>query len=103
MLTQFRNFDVDRLDMDDLVGLLAFGQILRNEYEKLGMDEPDWVNDKIKTLKREIKAKNADKLAARAREVKSRIDALKTPTQRKAELEKELKKLNELMGEEAVA
>ncbi len=99
MLQQFKSFDVDRLDTDELIGLLAFGQLLRAEYEKLEMDEPDWVNDKIKTLKRELRAKNAEKLAARAREINSRLESLKTPTQRKSELQKELSKIQKQLEE----
>ena len=103
MLQQLRNFDVDRMDLDDLIGLVAYAKLMRAEYEKMGLEEPDWVNDKIKTLTREIKAKTAEKLASRAREINSRLEALKTPTQRKSELQKELKRIQEQIGEEAIA
>lgn len=102
MLEKFKNFDVDRMDLDDLISLLAFGKLMRAEYEKLGLEEPDWVNDKLKTLHREIKSKIAEKLASRASEIGSRLEALKTPTQKKAELERELKKIKALLGQEEV-
>jgi DNA repair ATPase RecN len=94
MLNQFKNFVSDRLDIDELIELTAFGKMLRAEYEAHQLEEPEFVDSQLKALKREIFARNADRLEARKREIRSRLDSLKTPTQRKSELEKELREID---------
>jgi hypothetical protein len=89
MLTVFRSFQVDRMDIDELVALAAFGAQLRAEYEKHQLEEPEFVDVQLKSLKREIHARNADRLEARKREISTRLESLKTPAQKKQELLKE--------------
>ena len=95
-ITALKNFNADRLDMEDLVGLLADSKALRLEYEALQIEEPEYIDTTIKAIRREITSRNADKIAARKRELKARIDSLKTPLQKKKELEDELSKLESL-------
>jgi ATP-dependent Lon protease len=95
-ITALKNFNADRLDMEDLVGLLADSKALRLEYEALQIEEPEYIDTTIKAIRREITSRNADKVAARKRELKARIDSLKTPAQKKSELEKELAALDAL-------
>lgn len=91
MLTRFKQFDTDRMDLDELVELVAFGTILRAQYAQLNLEEPEFVDIQLKTLKREIRAKNADRNAARVKELKLQLEGLKTPTERKTALQKELR------------
>ena len=96
-LQTFESFNTDRAtDVDELVAALAFGKSLRNEYEALQIEEPEYIDTTIKAIRREITARNADKIAARKRELAARIDSLKTPAQKKTELEKELAALEAL-------
>jgi ATP-dependent Lon protease len=95
-ITALKNFNADRLDMEDLVGLLADCKALRAEYEALQIEEPEYIDTTIKAIRREITSRNADKIAARKRELTARIDSLKTPAQKKTELEKELAALEAL-------
>jgi hypothetical protein len=95
-ITALKNFNADRLDMEDLVGLLADSKALRTEYEALQIEEPEYIDTTIKAIRREIASRNADKIAARKRELTARIDSLKTPAQKKTELEKELAALEAL-------
>jgi hypothetical protein len=88
-LEQFKNFHVDGLDIDELVTLSLFGRWLRTEYETLQIEEPEWVDVQLKSLRREIHVRNANNLEARRREIDARLDALKSPGQRKNELIKE--------------
>lgn len=88
-LDQFRSFSADSLNIDELVSLSLFGRQLRAEYEALQLEEPEWVDVQLKSLRREIHARNADSLEARRREINARLESLKTPGQRKSELLKE--------------
>jgi len=93
MLEEFRNFNKDRLDLDDLVTLAAFGRLLRAEYEAEKVDEPEFVNIQLMVLRREIASKMADKRAARLRQIKTQLHGLKTTAERREDLEKELAEL----------
>ena len=95
-ITALKNFNADRLDIDEMVGLLADSKALRTEYEALQIEEPEYIDTTIKAIRREIASRNADKIAARKRELTARIDSLKTPAQKKTELEKELAALEAL-------
>jgi ATP-dependent Lon protease len=95
-ITALKNFNADRLDMDELVGTLADAKALRAEYDSLQVEEPEYLDGTIKAIRREITSRNADKIAARKRELTARIDSLKTPAQKKTELEKELAALEAL-------
>ena len=95
-INALKNFNADRMDLDDMVGLLADCKALRAEYEALQIEEPEYIDTTIKAIRREITSRNADKIAARKRELKARIDSLKTSQQKKKELEDELSKLESL-------
>ncbi len=97
MLTEFKNFNADRLDLDDMIGLAAYGRLLRAEYEAQKVDEPEFVDVQLKTLRREIASKMDDKREARRRYIKTQIHSLKTPAERRAELEKELGELESVI------
>lgn len=92
-LDQYRNFNVDGLDVDELIALSVFGRQLRAEYEALQLEEPDWVDIQLKTLRREIHSRAADAREARIREIDSRLNALMTADEKRAELLKERERL----------
>lgn len=98
MLNSFKSFQLDRMGLDEMVAHSAFGKMLRAEYEKHNLEEPEFVDLKLKALHRAITTANAEKLEARRSEIHSRLDSLKTPTQRKSELEKELSTLNKKLS-----
>lgn len=92
-LQAFKAFNMERAEVDEMVAGLAFGKSLRAEYDALQIEEPEYIDRQIKSLRREIAARNADKVEARKRELVARIDALKSPTEKKKELQDELKRL----------
>lgn len=93
MLENFKNFDANRLDIDQLVALAAYGRHLREEYEALGFDEPEFIDIQLKSLRREIHSRNADKLEKTLREKRSRLEALKSPTEKRSEIKREIQTL----------
>ena len=90
MLSTFKNFSADRLDVDELVALASFGNALKDEFVALGIDVPEYVDVNLKTLKREIRGRVADKREAEKRRLLAQLDSLKTTSERKAELKKQL-------------
>lgn len=99
MLHEFQNFNKERLDIHQLVALAAFGRSLRAEYETQQIDEPAWLDVQIKSLRHEIRSRSLDQLEARRKEIQIRLDSLKTPAEKKAELLKEKAKLDKQLAE----
>jgi uncharacterized protein (DUF3084 family) len=93
MLNQLRHFDKDRADYDELVELSAFARGLRAEYEVLGSEAPDWVDQQIKALRREIHARQQDALEMRLAKAKARRGSLATTEEKRAQLDEEIKSL----------
>jgi hypothetical protein len=98
MLEKLKNFDVDRLDLDELVMLSAFARILVAEFEVLKAQTPEWLEIQTKVLRRAILARQADMLEKRLREAKLRRDALKTPDEKRAALDNEIAELTAALG-----
>lgn len=96
-LVLFKTFDANRTSMEELLALDAFGHGLRESYERNGIEKPGFVDVQLKTLKREIRSRNADALEKRKNEIQRSLDALKTPSQKKTELQAEFKKLTDAL------
>lgn len=95
MLDQFKNFNVDAADLDDLVALSAFGKQLRSEFEVQKVAVPEYVSDNLNALAREIDTRLADRRAQRVRELKAQRESLKTAQERRDAIDKELAALGE--------
>ena len=95
MLQEFKNFNVDASDLDELVQLASFGRQFRAEHESLNVPVPEYVDDNLRVIRREIDARLADKRAARVRELKAQREGLKTASERREAIEKELAALGE--------
>lgn len=93
MLDRLRSFDIDRMDLEEAIALSAFGRAMRAEYEVLQADAPEWLDNRLRELRREIRTRQQDSLEKRIREAKARLQALKPAEQRRAELAAEIEKL----------
>ena len=98
MLNEFKNFNVDSAEIDDLVALSAFGKQLRGEFESQKIPVPEYVSDNLNSISREIDARMADRRATRIRELKAQRDSLKTAQERRDAIDKELAVLGEPVG-----
>ena len=98
MLDQFKAFNTEVADLDELVAMAAFGRSFRAEFEFLNVSVPEFVDDAIRAIKREIETRVADRRAARVRELKAQRDSLKTAAEKREAIEKELASLGEPVG-----
>lgn len=96
MLAKLKAFIADRYDMDDLVELSAAARSIHAEYEQLGVEVPDWVDAQIKAVRREVKDRQRDSIESRLKNARSRLDALKTPEEKREALRKEVAQLEQL-------
>jgi len=95
MLETFKGFNTEVADLDELVAMAAFGRNFRAEFESLNVSVPEFVDDQLRTIKREIETRVADRRAARIRELKAQRDSLKTAAEKREAIEKELASLGE--------
>lgn len=99
MLETLKNFNASAASIEEMVALRAYGRLVRDEFDGLMIDVPEWLDAQLKNLARQIKAKNADRLEARRKELRARLESLKTPNEKKAELRKELAALDRQLVE----
>ena len=98
MLENFKNFNADTTDLDELVALSAFGKQLRGEFEAQKVAVPEYVSDNLNSLAREIDSRVADRRAQRVRELKAQRSSLASAQERRDAIDKELDALGEPVG-----
>lgn len=103
MYEKLRQMNLQRADADELVGMLAFGNIMRTTYQKFELSVPDWLDENMNALTREIRARHQDMLEARLKEVRARRETLKTTEERRAALDAEEARIMRSLGVEPPA
>lgn len=98
MLENLKNFSANRMNIDELVALRAFGRTFVAECGVQEVEAPEWVVEQLKALDREIRLKNSDRIAAKLRDAKIRLESMKTPTEKKAALKREVARLEKLQA-----
>lgn len=93
MLSELKNFTASMASIDELVEMSAQARVIEAEFLTLGVDLPAWFRLTVESLRREIRTKNADAVAAKIRDLELRHDALKTPSERREALEAEIARL----------
>lgn len=96
MLEALKNLNLERMDLDDAVSLSAFARTLKAEYEHCGAEAPQWLDDKTRELRSEIRDRLRDSVQKRLREAKSRLESLATPEEKRDRLRKEIEDLEKL-------
>jgi hypothetical protein len=99
MVEQLRNVDVDRTQAEDAIALLAFGKLLRAEFERVNYTAPSWLDDKIRLLTRYIEMNRRDTLELRLKQAKAAASQLLTPTERRSKVEAEIAELEKQLSE----
>lgn len=89
MLNELRRFNVETGDLPDLVALLHYAKGIQAEYSALNLPSESWIDDKVRQLNRAIQAKTAEQRELRLAEIRAERSRLKTPAERRAELEAE--------------
>src|ERR1041384_919147 len=99
LVEQLRSVDIDRAHIDDVIGLLSFGKLLRSEYQGLNYATPEWLDDKIRLMTRYVEMHRRDALELRLKEARAQQAALMTPTEKREKLAAEIAKMEqELAG-----
>lgn len=94
MFDKLRHLDLDRLDVDEAVALVSFGEVLQAAYATRGLETPQWLVDNVRELNREIRNRHRDNLEKAKRETLAELEALKSRDERRGDLKSKLDRLN---------
>lgn len=97
MLNELRNFDVERLSMEEMFYLSALGKNLRAEFQNRNMPPPEWLTDQLTKLEREILAKRRDELERRKKEIAGQLATLETHAEKRDRLQRERDELEKAL------
>jgi hypothetical protein len=89
-VAELKRLNTDNRDLDELVGLSAFGRHLQAEFAQLNVEEPDWLGPILIDLRREVATRNRNALDLRIRQLKARQQALKPAAERRAEVDAQI-------------
>lgn len=95
---RLKTLNTDRLNVDEAVELLAQSRQVAAEYDLQQLPQPSWLRDGAMLLANEVSRKRRDALLARRRELEAQQAALKTPQERRRDIEAELSKVNDALG-----
>jgi len=98
MLQELKNVNLDRVDEEQMVALVTFGEQLAKSYSDLDLVAPEWVEEKLKVLKRELAARQRDNLEKALKEVQARRETLRTAEEKRNDLDAQAAKLQERLA-----
>lgn len=93
MYDRLRNFNINAIEIDEAIAMLAFAKTIRAEYDNLQVDVPIWLDERVREIKHEIRARHQDIIDKRLREVNAKLDSLKTPEEKRTDLRAEKDRL----------
>ena len=88
-----KSFNKNGADFESLVEVSAQARMLQDEFKQLNTEEPEWLTDASKAIRHEILDRQANTIAQRIRENKARLETLKSPSERKREIQQEIAEL----------
>ena len=102
-LRDLKAFNPDNGDIESLVEMLAYGNMILHQYRDLedsAVEVPEWLQPKLNKIRREVIERQDDIIRKRITDAKLRIEQFKTPQEKKLELRAEIKRLEALVGKE---
>ena len=96
-MERIRAVNVDRIDLDEAVELLAFAKLFDTEFTATGIPVPEFLTDAIGSLKNEIAARQKDARAKRLKQIRAAQAGLRTTEEKRADLAKEAEELEALL------
>lgn len=98
MLDQLKNLELQRMDIDEAIALSAFARLLKAEYEHVDTEAPQWLDDRTREIRDEVRDRLRDTVQKRLRELYARAEALATAEEKRAKIREQIKKLESASG-----
>ena len=86
MLEQLKRLDVNRLQLDEALAYAAFAKGLRQEYDTRNIPAPEWLDDAIRALNKDVEGRRRDALEMRLKEIRAQKTQLMTPAEKREAL-----------------
>lgn len=99
MLHELRTLNLSHVETDEAIALWTFGRQLQNSYVDLKIDVPDWIDNKVTELRRELDRRRVDAIHHKLARAHARAEALKTDSERRKDVKKEIETLEEQLAE----
>lgn len=91
MLEKIRNFDpLGGIQLEDAVVLASVARKIAEEYDLLKVDKPAWLVEKTERIRQFVSDSVRDARKKKVAELKARLETLKTASERRADIEKQL-------------
>lgn len=100
MMEQLRTLNLDRVDLDDAIGLLTFANATKATYDTMGLSVPSWFADKVEALTAYIKQRRRENLEKAAKDIQGQIAKLKTAEEKRSDLTAELEKVKAALAQQ---
>ena len=99
MIDEIRNWNVDAAGLDKTVATLAMAELVRAKFEAKNVPVPEWLDHQIRAMNRAVESLTRDAKELRLKELRAQASQLKTPTERRAEIQAELDALEKEVGQ----
>jgi len=93
MLEALRNLNLDRVELDDGVALLAVGESLGKTYTDNQLETPEWVTDKVAILRQWVKDRSRDNLDREIKLAEQKRSELRTAEEKRGDLDSRIERL----------
>jgi uncharacterized membrane protein YdfJ with MMPL/SSD domain len=97
-LSELKNYNVDALQLEELIHLDATAIATLHSYEAHGVDAPEWLTNTVKRLRADIKQRNRDVIEKKLSEARSRQAQLKTTEEKRTEAALDVEKYTKLLN-----
>lgn len=99
MIEQLKNFRSESagFNVEELVELSAAARAVTAEFEQLNAETPEWITKQANEVRRAIRDQQRDALEARLKTAMARRDALKTPDEKRKEIDAEIERLTKTL------
>lgn len=93
MLDQLINLDLRVIRIEEAIALLSFANQLRTTYDLVQVEVPEWLDNRIRELKRHVHALSEDTKAKRLKQLLAQRETLKTPDEKRRAVDAEIESL----------
>lgn len=97
-VSDLKAVNYDKIDVDEAVALLGFGNMMQSQYRSSGLEVPEWLKDSVSSLEKDVARRKRDSLERALKSALARRDALKTADEKRREAEADIARINAALG-----
>lgn len=98
MIERLISVDPATVQLEEGVALSAFGRLVSQEYKELGIEAPDWLQEKIDDLRERIRSRREEAIVQRLRDAKEKLAFLTIAEKKRTDLAGEIARLEKLLA-----